>query len=211
MVHGIKPILPLDLAEVTFLVPKLNSPVSHVDLIAIWACQLEKWDSNLAIIKDRVLKAHYASVAQFEKDNANLIKDYDFAPGSLVLVWNTRIENDLSRKTKPRYLRPLLVIQKNHNMVYILVELDGSVHKLPFAGFCLVPYYSHSCTIIPVTSVVDSDGIPLEDLGSNWLKIFNLMIHQGQSTSKSWGDVRELCSLYSDSFYFHSLFPLFLD
>ena len=121
----------------------------------------------MAIIKDRVLKAHYASVAQFEKDNANLIKDYDFAPGSLVLVWNTRIENDLSRKTKPRYLRPLLVIQKNHNMVYILVELDGSVHKLPFAGFRLVPYYPRSRTIIPVTSVIDSDDIPLEDLGSN--------------------------------------------
>ena len=33
--HGIEPVLPLDLAEATFLVPKLDSPVSRVDLIAI--------------------------------------------------------------------------------------------------------------------------------------------------------------------------------
>ena len=141
MVHCIEPILPLDLAEATFLVPKLDSPVSHVDLIAIQAHQLEKRDSDLAVIKDCVLKAHHASVSQFEKDNANLIKDYDFAPGSLVLVWNTRIKNDLSHKTKPHYLGLLLVIKKNCNIAYILAELDGSVHKLPFAGFHLVPYY----------------------------------------------------------------------
>ena len=121
----------------------------------------------MAVIKDHVLKACYASLAQFEKDNANLIKDYDFVPGSLVLVWNTRIENDLSCKTKPCYLGPLLVIQKNCNMAYILAELDGSVHKLPFAGFRLVPYYPRSHTIIPVTLAVDSNDIPLEDLGSN--------------------------------------------
>ena len=59
MAHGIEPVLPLDLAEATFLVPKLDSPVSRVDLIAIRAHQLEKWDSNLAVIKDRVLKARY--------------------------------------------------------------------------------------------------------------------------------------------------------
>ena len=104
MAHGIEPILPLNLTEVTFLVPKLNSPISCIDLIAIHAHQLEKWDSNLAIINGHVLKAHYASVAQFKKHNANLIKDYDFAPSSLVLVWNTRIKNDLSCKTKPYYV-----------------------------------------------------------------------------------------------------------
>ena len=93
----------------------------------------------------------------------------------------------------------------------LLAELDGLVHKLPFAGFCLVLYYPCCCTIIPVTSLVDSDDIPLEDLGSNYFIIFNLMIDHGQSTSKSQGDVRELCSLYGDSFYFHGLFRLFLD
>ena len=110
MAHGIDPILPFNLTEATFLVPKLEKALSYTDLIAIRARQLEKRESDLAAIKDHVLKARYTSIAQFEKENANLIRDYDFPPGSLVLVRNTRIENDLSRKTKPRYLGPLLVV-----------------------------------------------------------------------------------------------------
>ena len=135
MAHGINPILPFDLTEATFLVPKLDEPLSYTDLIAICARQLEKWESDLAMIKDHVLKARYVSIAQFKKENENVIKNYNFAPGSLVLVWNTRIENDLSHKMKPRYLGPLLVVRQNRNNAYILAELDGSVHKLPFAGF----------------------------------------------------------------------------
>ena len=127
------------------------------------ARQLEKRESDLATIKDRVLKARYTSIAQFEKENANLIRDYDFPPGSLILVQNTRIENDLSCKTKPHYLGPLLVVQKNHNSAYILAELDGSVHKQPFAGFRLIPYYPRSRTIIPVTSIMDDMDIPQDD------------------------------------------------
>ena len=107
------------------------------------------------------------SIAQFEKDNENIIKDYNFMPGSLVLVRNTRVENDLSRKMKPHYLGPLLIIRQNRNKAYILAELDGLVHKLPFTGFRLIPYYPHSHTIIPVTSLVDSEDIPPEDLESS--------------------------------------------
>lgn len=57
MAHGIHPILPFDLTKATFLVPKLDSPLSCIDLLAIRARQLEKRDSDLATIHERVLKA----------------------------------------------------------------------------------------------------------------------------------------------------------
>ena len=160
MAHGIEPILPFDLSEATFLVPKIDKPLSYVDLIAIWACQLEKREEDLAMVKDHVLAVCYKSITQFEKENANLIKDFNFVPGSLVLVRNTRIKTDLSHKMKPRYLGPLLVVWRNRNNAYILAELDGSVSKLPFAGFRLIPYYPQSCTNILATSIVDTDDIP---------------------------------------------------
>ena len=50
--HGIDPILPFDLAEATFLVPKLDKPLSCIDLLAIRACQLEKHESDLNAIKE---------------------------------------------------------------------------------------------------------------------------------------------------------------
>ena len=167
IVYSIEPILPFDLVEATFLIPKLDKPLSYVDLISTCTRQLEKWASDLAMIKDHVLKAHYTSIAQFEKDNENIIKDYNFMLGSLVLVQNTRIETDLSPKMKLHYLGLLLMIWQNQNKAYILAELDGLVHKLPFTGFWLIPYYPHSCTIIPVTSLIDSEDIPPEDLESS--------------------------------------------
>ena len=38
--------------------------------------QLEKRQDDLKLMKERVLKARYASIAQFEKEYANLIVDY---------------------------------------------------------------------------------------------------------------------------------------
>ena len=52
MAHSIELILPFDLTEATFLVPKLDKPLLHVDLIAIQARQLEKWESDLAMVNE---------------------------------------------------------------------------------------------------------------------------------------------------------------
>jgi hypothetical protein len=160
MAHGVEPILPFDVTEATYLVPPLDVPLSDTELLAIQAQQLEKRPEDLDAVKDRVLRAHHKSVAQFEKDHANLIVDYDFEPGALVLVRNTPIESELSRKTKPRYLGPLVVIHRSRNGAYILAELDGAVSKLPYAAFCLIPYHPRSKISIPVTSLVDVADIP---------------------------------------------------
>jgi hypothetical protein len=132
------------------------------DLLAARARQLEKREADLATIKERVLKARYTSIAQFEKEHANLIGDYNFEPGSLVLVCNTRIESDLSHKTKPRYLGPMVVIRHNHNGAYILAELDGAISKLLYAAFRLIPYHNRSASAVPVTSLVDITNVPAD-------------------------------------------------
>ena len=55
MAHGMEPILPFDLTEATFLVPKVDKPLSYIDLIVIHAHQLEKREEDLAMVKDCVL------------------------------------------------------------------------------------------------------------------------------------------------------------
>lgn len=158
MVHGIDPILPFDVTEATFLVPKVDKPLKTEDLISLRARQLEKRPEDLEMIKQRVLKARYESIAQFEKENANLIVDYDFKPGSLVLVRNSALDTDLNRKSKPRFIGPYVVVKKTRNTAYILAELDGAVHKTPFAGFRVIPYHPRSRTIIPITFVKNSSS-----------------------------------------------------
>jgi hypothetical protein len=163
LAHGIEPVLPFDIVEATYLVPKIDQPLSTADLIALRARQLEKHPADLEAIKERVLKSRYMSIAQFEKEHENLIIDYNFKEGSLVLVRNSRIETDLSRKTKPRYLGPLIVIRRTRNKAYILAELDGAVHKRPFTAFRLIPYYPCSCMLIPVMSLIDPADVPIDN------------------------------------------------
>jgi hypothetical protein len=121
---------------------------------------LKKRNEDLATIHERVLKAHYSSVAQFEKDYTHTIRDYNF---SLVLVRNSRVENEHSRKTKPCYLGPMIVIKRTRNRVYILAELTSAIAKLPYAGFRLIPYYPQSHTHINITSLVDPADISADE------------------------------------------------
>ena len=156
MVHGVEPILPFDLVQATFLVPDLTKPLSTGDLLAIRAHQLQKHPADLAAIHDRVLANRHASIHQFEKQYANTIRDFNFAPGSLVLVRNTNLGME---KMKPCYLGPMVVLQRSRNSAYHLGELDGAVSRLRYAAFRLIPYHARSRSSIPVTQVVDSDRI----------------------------------------------------
>ena len=48
--------------------------------------------------------------AENEKENQHTIKDLNFQPESLVLIWNTEVESLLDKKMKPRYMGPMVVI-----------------------------------------------------------------------------------------------------
>jgi transposase InsO family protein len=132
MAHGVEPILPFDLVQATFLVPNLTQPLSTEDLLAIRARQLEKRPADLAAIHDRILASRYASVRQFKKQYTNTIRDFNFAPGTLVLIRNTNLNMD---KMKPHYMGPMIVLRRGRNGAYRLSKLDGTVSRLRYAAF----------------------------------------------------------------------------
>src|SRR5882724_13093886 len=98
MAHGIEAVLPLDIAEATYLLPPLNAPTSTEDLIAYHAQQLHKCLEDLLEMSARVLKARKLSAAEFVKHFSLMIQDYDFQVGSLVLVCNSCIEKNLTTR-----------------------------------------------------------------------------------------------------------------
>jgi hypothetical protein len=132
--HGVKPLLPFDLAEATYMVPP-QSAMSTTKLIALQARQLQKRPEDLDTIRDCVIKACFTSIHQFKKKYANTIRAYQFAPGNLVLVRNSRVEVSLDRKTKPRWIGPMVIVRQTTHGAYILTEMDGTISKLRFAAF----------------------------------------------------------------------------
>ena len=67
-----------------------------------------------------------------------------YVPGDLVLVHNSRVEKELNRKTKPRYLGPFQVNRITQAGTYVLEELDGTISRRGVAAFRLIPYITRN-------------------------------------------------------------------
>ncbi|KAJ8457162.1 hypothetical protein ONZ45_g18426 [Pleurotus djamor] len=149
MVHGVEPTLPFDIHEATYLVPPPSLQFSTADLIAYRARQFRKRPEDIENMCVKILKSRIQSIEQFEKKFVSNIHDYDFKPGALVLVRNSRLDNDLSGKMKARYAGPMVVVRRTKGGSYVLSELDGAVSALRFGAFHVVPYHSRSTYPIP--------------------------------------------------------------
>ena len=141
MAHGTEPLLPFDITEAMFMVPKIVDHLETYDLIAIHACQLTKHDEDLASMHEHLLKSRFASITDFECRFANTIHDFDFKPGSLVLVLNKKIKPASNAKCKLHYFSPMVIVSRSQNGSYHLAEVDSAISKLKFAAFRLIPYF----------------------------------------------------------------------
>jgi hypothetical protein len=152
MVYGTEPIFPFDIEEATYLAPNLKHMVSTTTLIAERTKQLEKRTDELERIKEAVWRKRQELAGDFIKRNENIIKDYDFKPGRLVLVRNSKEDGPLRDKVKPRYLGPYIVVQRHSGGTYTLAEMDGTISKLHFAAKRVIPYHLRDKIKLPYSN-----------------------------------------------------------
>ena len=162
---GTHPLLPLDIAEATYLLPPPAATLSTTDLIVRRAVALQKRRTDLARLRTAVIAARVKAAIRFETDHQATIRAFNFGLGDLVLIRNTAIEKALNRKMRPRYLGPLLVISQNRGGAYILAELDGSVLDRPIAAFRVIPYFARKKIDVPdLDALLDISAQRLRDM-----------------------------------------------
>ena len=142
LLHGVHPLLPCDLAEATFMVPRLRDQMSDVDLIAVRTRQLAKMPEDLARAKETLQKSRFKSKQAFEKKFRQRLQRTSFNPGELVLIRNNTNEKTVSinRKIENRYMGPYRVVRETRGKAYVLEELNGNVLRTSVAAFRLIPY-----------------------------------------------------------------------
>ena len=170
-VTGTHPLLPLDIAEATYLLPPPDAPLLTTNLIATCTVALQKQHTHLVKLTSNVYSTHIKAAIHFEQEHASNITDYDFKLGDLVLIQNTTIEKSLNHKMCARYIGPLIVISQNRGGAYIIPELNSSVFSCLIANFQVIPYFVWQCIDIP----------PLDEL----INITLCQLHELEETTLS--------------------------
>lgn len=167
LMFGVEPTLPFDLLEATYMSPPLDTTVSYSDLLVRRADALRRRNQSLDAIKGKVMKARIRAAERFYEEFKNTIREYDFQPGDLIMARNTRIEKELNRKAKPRYLGPLVVVRRTRGGSYLLADMTGAIFKSSFAAFRLIPYFERRKLTIPVIEHVQRDDADLDHLAQS--------------------------------------------
>ena len=142
LLHGTHPLLPCDLAEATFMVPRMKVPMTDTELMIARIRQIAKMPDDVARARETLLKSRFHSAVKFEVKFGRRIRYTSFKEGDLVLVRNNPIENTVSinKKIMNHYMGPYCVVQETRGKAYVLMELNGTPLRTSVATYRLIPY-----------------------------------------------------------------------
>jgi len=163
LLHATEPLLPLDIAEATFLVEEFRTGLKTEELLELRARQLSKHPEDLKRAAETLRKARFTSKRQFEKRFIKRMSHLSFKLGDLVLLRNTQVEMSHDRKHQQRYLGPYEVQERTIRGNYKLKELDGTVLNYTYTAFRILPYITCNHSFMRNNEESDSDSEHSED------------------------------------------------
>jgi hypothetical protein len=165
-VCGAHPILPLDIAEATWIAEYPDQLVSTDELIGLRACALAKHAVHVEEMRTIMAAIKAKGAEDFAEKYKHVIKDYEFRPGDVVLVRNTVDEGSLSGRNRDRWWGPLVVVRRTRGGAYIVCEFNGAVWQKKIGKFRVIPYQQRQkLTIGPqIEELIDVSRETLDEL-----------------------------------------------
>lgn len=168
LLYGTEPTLPLDFVDATILGHRYRVGMSREELILARTRQLAKLPIDIAHAAK--IKGNARRTAGERADDTSSrgrrLRTTPFKPGDLVLIRNTRVEKELNRKHKPRYIGPYIVLNETNpdgssvpdkNGAIKLSEMDGTELKKRIAGFRLRKYHSRRNSAGMRDTIIDDE------------------------------------------------------
>jgi hypothetical protein len=172
-VTGAHPTVPLDIVEATWLVEYPDHIISTAELVGLRAKALAKHIQHIGEMRQRVSAEKIAAVQRYERVHEHTIKDYNFKPGNLILVRNTKVEKSLNTKMEPRYLGPMVVVRRTQGGSYLVCELNGAMYPGKVAQFRVIPYEARKSikTSKKIEDLIDMPKAQIDALAEKKRKI----------------------------------------
>jgi hypothetical protein len=167
-VCGSHPVLPLDVAEATWMAEYPDRIISMDELIGLRARALAKHTVHIEEMRSRMAAIKTKSAEDYAEKYKHVIKDYEFKPGDVVLVRNTVDEGSLSGRNRDRWWGPLVVVRRTKGGAYIVCEFNGAVWQKKIGKFRVIPYQQRRrLTIGPhIERLIDVSQRTLDELES---------------------------------------------
>jgi len=142
LLYGKQHIFPFDITDASWYTLNWHSITTTEELLATRAIQLAHRDNDIAAASNSLLQARIRSAQDYARRNEHTLVEGNYAPGTIVLVFNSALIMQHGRKGEIRWMGPYRIRRQNTRGSYELNELDGTPINGVYAGNRLKKYYS---------------------------------------------------------------------
>lgn len=147
LVFGVEAVLPIDWEEATWLVRGWEKVETRGEMLALRMRQLERREEDVELAVERKKLARTKSAdnhnQKYHHRHSKLLKE-PVQVGDLVLVRNSSLDFQHSRKEEDLYLGPYRVLGRTESGAYRIAEVDGTKIKSSIAAIRIRPYYQRT-------------------------------------------------------------------
>lgn len=171
LLFGVDPVLPLDFENATWLVRGWDMARTTTDLLELRMRQLIRRSEDEELAKKRVEVARTRSADDHNDANRHRQLQEPIKPGQLVLVRNSSLDFQHSRKSEDLYNGPVRVRGQTKSGAYLLEEIDGTAIKTTYAHTRIRPYHTREGVDVDklgeahVELDTDDEELPIRETG----------------------------------------------